>query len=241
MQRWSVRHLFCLFARFTWPMVRTHSSLSQANQASSGYDLSAGRTRNLFSQHRQDRSMIWSACLGMGAYNYLAAANSRKNVCWGYLANRLPRGRRWVPALWRAIALHAWFIAPPSGAQNIGWCRRAERVRLSIGGVIMDDLLRRNRGPLIIKPSVPSVFWVPFAAGLNFELRSDGVCHTTTGAGLCVTVRLLTVIRPLKAFKPSFVRPIGPITTRDSGLSAGNSQRRRDQDGRARPCGSRIG
>ena len=113
-----------------------------------------------------------------------------------------------------------------------------KEIRLSIGGVIMDDLLRRNRGPLIIKPSVPSVFWVPFAAGLNFELRSDGVCHTTTGAGLCVTVRMLTVIRPLKAFKPSFVRPIGPITTRDSGLSAGNSQRRRDQDGRARPCGS---
>jgi hypothetical protein len=89
-----------------------------------------------------------------------------------------------------------------------------EEERLPIRRMVLNDLFRRDRGPLVIKPSIPSVFRIPFVTAFNFELCLYNIPCSAAGARFFIAIRMLVVVRALKALKPCLVRPVRPLSSR---------------------------
>src|SRR5262249_58069710 len=73
------------------------------------------------------------------------------------------RGGRGLGAPRNPIILDA-ALGPHEALDRV---RKHEEMGLTIRGVVLDDLLRRNPGPDIIEPRVPDVVWISVAAKLH--------------------------------------------------------------------------
>jgi hypothetical protein len=110
-----------------------------------------------------------------------------------------------------------------------------EEERLSIRRMVLNDLFRRDRGPLVIKPSIPSVFRIPFVTAFNFELCLYNIPCSAAGARFFIAIRMLVVVRALKALKPCLVRPVRPLSSRKA-RHRKNKRYSCGQQGRTQSC-----
>jgi hypothetical protein len=88
-----------------------------------------------------------------------------------------------------------------------------EEVRLTIRCMVLNDFFRRDRSPLVIKPSIPSVFRILLVTAFNLELCLYNIPCSAAGARSMTAIRMLVVVRALKALKPFLVRPVGPLSS----------------------------
>jgi hypothetical protein len=84
---------------------------------------------------------------------------------------------------------------------------------LTIWGEVFDDLLRRDSGPSVMKPSVPDIFWISVVARLHHEFGFHQVRRSAAVKrfGVVLPVRVQMVVWPLETLKPLLMQPLRPI------------------------------
>jgi hypothetical protein len=74
-----------------------------------------------------------------------------------------------------------------------GACQH-EEISPAIRRILIDDLLGRNGNPLLLDPSVPTIFRIFFAARLNSERGLDGIRDITTKTGFVIPLGISLVV-----------------------------------------------
>src|SRR5262245_58062062 len=64
-----------------------------------------------------------------------------------------------------------------------------EEIGLTIGRMVLNNLLRRNENPLLVEPRVPPVFRILAVSGFHSEFRFDDVRNAATIQRLVATRR----------------------------------------------------
>jgi hypothetical protein len=116
---------------------------------------------------------------------------------------------------------------PPSHGPN-------EQIGLTIRCMVRHDLVRRNQNPRVIEPSVPAILRIAHVViAQDPKPRLHDIARAATRKRKSVALWVLVIVRPLEAFKPALVRPIGPIAVSGTrGWARQDGQR--SQIGRAR-------
>src|SRR5262249_56967110 len=69
-----------------------------------------------------------------------------------------------------------------------------EDIGLTVGRVVLNNLLRRNENPLIVEPRVPPVFRILAVSGFHSELRFDDVGNAAAIQRLVAARRAQVVV-----------------------------------------------
>jgi hypothetical protein len=92
-----------------------------------------------------------------------------------------------------------------------------EEIGLTIGCMVLNDLLRRNENPLLIEPRVPPVFRIPAVSGFHSEFRFDDVGDAAAIQRLVATRRAQVIVGAEQVLEPLFVRPIRLFSAGEGG------------------------
>lgn len=82
---------------------------------------------------------------------------------------------------------------------------------MSIGRVIENDLVRRDKHPFTVDEGIPTIFGMLSLAKFDLERGLDGVCGVATGLRISIPIGVLVIVRTLQIFQKCFVGSVRPL------------------------------